>query len=342
MRTAIFLFLLTLAACSPSAPEIFLPVGDIKPPSLIKAGQSGPDAFDILFDEDIEPVADSFSFLPTATMAKPKASGSLLTVSLEPAAKAGEPCSLSGEARDASGNTTRFLFSFVGYNGNPVPLRLNEVQPGKNSSASNLHRDYIEFVAMEGGNLGGVQVQWASSVKVMSFVFPPCNVAEGEVVVLHCSPEGLPGEVNEAGSDLTLSEGVDASAEGRDFWTDSGGIPDETGLILLRPREGHPPVECLFFASSAKTGAVDALKFFSLLGEAAEESLWPCSSPPLWEEGFIWKSSTSKPLHRMLEGEVGPSQWYVGDSGSQSPGLVPPSNSSRGSKKSKGGMEKLG
>jgi hypothetical protein len=335
MKTAILLSLMMIASCSPNVPEIFLPVGDIKPPSLIKAGQSGPDAFDILFDEDIEPVPGSFAFLPALSVAKPGASGSLLTVSLEPAAKPGEPCSLSGEARDVSGNTTRFLFSFVGYNGNPAPLRVNEVQPGKNSSASNLHRDYIEFLAVEGGNLGGVQAQWASSVKMMSYVFPPCEVSKGDVIVLHCAPEGNSGEVNETGSDLALSGGIDASAAGRDFWTDSGGIPDETGLILTRPREGHPPADCFFFASSAKTGAVDASRLASLLGEAARESLWPCSTPPLWEEGFIWKSSSSKPLHRRFEGETGPDQWYVGDSGTQSPGIAAPANPSQGTKRLK-------
>ncbi|MGB4587070.1 MAG: hypothetical protein WBH66_08505 [Rectinemataceae bacterium] len=339
MKAAMLFLLMVLFACSPDSAEIFMPVGDIRPPSLIRAGQSGPDAFDILFDEDIEPVAGSFAFLPAFTKATPGAAGSLLTLSLEPAARPGEPCSLSGEVRDASGNTTRFLFSFIGYNGSPAPLRLNEIQPGKNSSASNLHRDYIEFFVTKGGNLGGVQVQWASSVKVMSWVFPPCDVVGGDVIVLHCAPEGSPGEVNETGSELTISEGIDTSAAGRDFWTDSGGIPDETGLILTRPREGDPPAECLFYASPSKEGAVDALKLRGLLEEAERESVWPSSSPPLWEEGFIWKSSTSKPLHRKLEGEVGPDQWYVGDSGTQSPGIVSPANPSQGSKRVKKGAK---
>ncbi len=335
MKTAMLLCLVLLAACSPDLPEIFLPVGDINPPSLIKAGQNRPDTFEILFDEDIQPVAESYSFLPKNTVVNPEASGSLLRVSLAPSARPGESCSLSGEVADASGNTTRFLFSFVGYNGNPASLRLNEVQPGKNSSTSNLHRDYIEFVVVQEGNLGGVQVQWASSVKVMSYLFPPCDVAKGEVVVLHCAPEGIPVEVDETGSDRTVSGGIDASITGRDFWTDSGGIPDETGLILMRPREGYPPEECLFFASPAKTGAVDAPKLCGFLEEAAGESLWPCSSPPLWEESFVWKSSSSKPIHRKLEGDSGPDQWYAGDSGTQSPGLALPASLFQGSKKMK-------
>jgi len=335
MKAAMLFPLLMLFACSPDTSEIFLPVGDIKPPSLIRAGQRGPDAFEILFDEDIEPVAGSYAFLPALVAATPGAAGSLLTLSLEPAARPGEPCSLSGEVRDASGNTTRFLFAFIGYNGKPASLRLNEIQPGKNSSASNFHRDYIEFFVAEGGNLGGIQVQWASSVKVMSWVFPPCDVARGDVIVLHCAPEGIPGELDETDSDLALSEGIDSSEAGRDFWTDSGGIPDEAGLILMRPREGDPPAECLFFAAPSKEGAVDALKLRGLLEEAARESLWPSSSPPLWEEGFVWKSSTSKPLLRRLEGDAGPDQWYVGDSGTQSPGIASPANPSQSPKKSK-------
>ncbi len=324
-----------LVACSPDPADILLPAGDIRPPSILDAGQSDPGTFKILFDENIQPVIQSFAFAPAATRATPGSEGALLTVSLEPAAAAGEACSLSGEARDESGNTTRFLFSFVGYNEKPALLRINEIQTGKNSSASNPHRDYVEFTVEEGGNTGGIQVQWASSVKIMSYTFPPSEAAKNSLVVLHCAPEGLQSEVDETGPDLSLSGGVDASATGRDFWTEAGGIPDETGLIMVRLREEDQPVDGVFFVSSEKTGEVDSAKLLGFLEELTLADLWPCSSPPLWEDGFPWKSSASKPLHRNRDGDPGAGQWQVGESGSQSPGIAAPGKPAAGSKKTK-------
>ena len=315
---------LAFFACSPDPADILLPAGDIKPPSIIEAGQSSPDAFRILFDENVEPIEKSFAFDPPIAAATPQSSGALLTVLLQPAVGAGVACSLSGEARDPSGNTTRFLFSFVGYNDNPAELRLNEIQTGKNSSASNPHRDYIEFLVGKGGNIGGIQITWASSVKVTTYTFPPCEVATNSIIVLHCAPEGIPTEVDETEQNLAMSEGIDANASGRDFWTMAGGLPDETGAIMLSIREGDEPIDGVFYASVSKAGEVDSAKLAAILEALSDQGIWPCSTPPLWEEGFLWKSSTARPLHRKPEAEAGPDQWLIGDAGSQSPGSLEP------------------
>ena len=331
----IFCAIALLIACSPDPSDILLPAGDIKPPSIIDAGQNSPEAFKILFDEKIQPVEKSFVFEPATAAATPHSEGSILTILFQPAVEAGVECSLSGEARDESGNTTRFLFSFVGYNDHPAVLSINEVQTGKNSSASNPHRDYIEFLACKGGNIGGIHVTWVSSQKAMFFTFPPCEVAANSLIVLHAAPESIPEELNETGQDLSVSGGVDSSAAGRDFWTAAGGIPDETGAIMVRTREGDPPVDGLFFASLSKTGEVDSTKLSAILDELGGQGLWPCSSPPRWEDGLLWKSSTARPLHRKSEAEVGPDQWFVGEAGSQSPGSAEPGvNPSRAKKPS--------
>lgn len=312
-------------SCLPSSFEVFLPAGDIAPPSIVEARQNRAGAFEILFDEAVSPVEKSFGFEPSPTVPRPRAEGALLVVALEPAARPGELCSLSGEAKDLAGNTTRFLFSFAGYNENPAGLRLNELQLGKNSSASNAHRDYIEFLVEKKGNLGGLYVQWASSIKRMSYTFPPCDVEKGEVIVVHCAPEGNCGEADETGSNIALSGGVDASAHGRDFWTEAGGLPDETGLVLLRQREGDPPVDGIFFASLTKEGPLDAPKIAGLLEDLSLAGIWPALAPPEWKDAFLWKSSNARPLHRRTEGQGdAKGQWYVGETASQSPGLARP------------------
>lgn len=311
-----------LAACSPNAGDILMPAGDIRPPAILEAGQRSPGTFEVLFDEDISPVGARFAFEPGGVVATPRAEGASLEVSLAPPVGAGIPCSLSGEAKDASGNVTRFLFTFVGYNERPAKLRLNEVQTGKNSSASNPHRDYIEFLAEEGGDLGGVFVQWSSTAKLAAYSFPPCEVAKGAVIVLHCAPEGLPSEIDETGANLGASGGIDSSGSGRDFWTQAGGLPDETGIIAVRGREADTPGDGLFYAASTKTGVVDSARLLAALAELSDAGLWAASSPPAWEDGFAWKSSSSRPLHRMDGEAAGKEGWYVGESGTQSPGLV--------------------
>lgn len=317
---------LCLCACMPKPSGLLAPLGDIRPPSVLDAGQTDGHSFSILFDEDVLPVNSSFSFEPAGISATPATAGPLLKVLLSPEAEPGSECSLSGEVKDAAGNSTRFLFGFVGYNSSPATLRLNEVQPAKNSSASNFHRDYIELLAEESGNLGGIQLQWASTVKLVSYSFPPCPVRAGELIILHCSPEGIAEEVDEAGENRSLSGGVDASPEGRDFWAAGGGIPDGTGIIILRRRAGGAVEDGLFFAEQEKTGEVDSAKISALLAELAALGIWACSTPPNWEDALQWKSSSSKPLHRQKAGIKEKNGWFVGESASQSPGRLEPAS----------------
>lgn len=312
------------SACSPQVTELLSPLGDIRPPEILSAGQEDEGSFEIRFNENVEAVTRSFSMVPSSTKVSPRADGSVLMVDLEPGIGAGVPCTLSGEAKDGAGNVTRFLFSFTGFNPQPAKLWINEVQTGKNSAASNRHRDYVEFVVRAAGNLGGLQFQWASSVKVLSYVFPPCEVRAGAVIVLHLAPESITAEVNETGSSVTESGGVDSSDSGRDLWCPEGGLPDETGFLLLRAREGGAVMDCVFYASMEKEGEVDSEKLAPLLAKADTEGSWAFAATPRWEDAFRWKASSSKPLHRKAGSGKGPDSWYVGDSGSQSPGLEAP------------------
>jgi hypothetical protein len=314
--------LVALISCVPGGENILAPIGDIAPPAIVRARQIDQALFEIEFNEDAKPIRNSFAFSPSSTCIVPAAESMKISISFSPPIPPGTECLLSGEAEDNSGNTTRFLLSFTGYNPRPARLMLNEVQTGKNSSTLDPHRDYLEFVVQEKGNLGGVQAQWASSVKIMDYFFPPCEVGLGEILVLHCAPEGISAEKDETAGELALSGGIDSSPTGRDFWTSAGGLPDETGLILLRNRIGEAPIDALFYAGIDKTGDVEAAKLCGLIQEMEEAGLWKIASPPRWEDAFLWKSSPSRPLHRIESAVSGAEEWRVGDSGSQSPGLL--------------------
>jgi hypothetical protein len=336
---ALFLGFALAWSCSPDSAEILMPAGDIKPPVILEAGQKAPGSFEILFDENVLALEGSFGFSPATSSATPQVQGKRLAVTIVPAVEAGLQCFLSGEVEDESGNSVRFVFEFTGYNAHPAKLRLDEVQTGKNSSTSNAHRDYMEFLVESPGGLGGMQVRWASSTKVMDYSFPPCTVGAGEYIVLHCAPEGIAAEVDEQGSNLSLSGGVDASPGGRDFWTSSGGLPDETGVIVLKEREESSAVDGLFYAAEDKSGEIETGKIGVELGSLAAAGIWPCSPTARWEDALLWKSSPARPLLRAQEGEK--RGWGVGETGSQSPGAastpkaaVKPRSSPKGKSKS--------
>ncbi len=316
------LILLTAWDCTPRFEEIVFPPGDISPPGIVEAVQESPESFSILFDEEVLPVEGSFRFSPEEVVPSPLCSGERLAIGLAPPVRAGLPCSLTGEVKDSWGNSTRFIFEFAAYNPTPASLSLDEVQTSKNQSASNNHRDYLEFLAVEGGELGGLRVEWASSAKTMAYNFPPCSAHKGEYIVLHLAPESTALEKDETGANLSASGGVDATPTGRDFWCTSGGLPDETGIVVHRLREGEAPRGGLFYASESKSGNLDSEKISALLEELDSGGLWRSSAPPLWEDAFLWKSSSSRPLYGSDGG--GKEAWAVGDSGSQSPGLPRP------------------
>ncbi len=324
-----------LGSCSQKTEQILAPIGDIRPPSIVSAGPKDSGLFEICFNEEVDAVDDTFGFQPEPTVATPQASGSAIEVALSPPVKPGENCTLSGEARDAAGNITRFLFSFVGFNDSPAALRINELQCGKNTSASNLHRDYIEFVVQRTGNLGGEVVRWASSVKSMEYRFPSADVKTGEIILLHLSPEGLPEEKDEIGQNLALSGGIDSSNSARDFWTSAGGLADSTGIIAVYQRDGAAAYDGICYVEEDKSGTIENEAPLKLAKDLKDNAEWPFAATPKWEDGFLWKSSTSRPIHRLHDGQLGPSQWFVGESGSQSPGQLEPSAKNSTARKSK-------
>jgi hypothetical protein len=328
---------LASVSCSQKADKVLAPIGDIKPPSIVSAGPKGAGVFEICFNEEVAAVPDTFSFQPAPTVAQPEADGSAIEVALSPAVSPGQNCTLSGEAQDAAGNTTRFLFSFVGFNDSPALLRINELQCGKNTSASNLHRDYIEFVVQRTGNLGAEVVRWASTVKLMEYRFPSAEVKVGDIVLLHCAPEGLPQEKDETGPNLALSGGIDSCDTARDFWTQAGGLPDSSGLVAVYERDGAVPYDGICYAEEDKTGAIDNEIAKNMAKELKNGAKWPFSAEPAWEEAFRWKSSTSRPIHRMRDDQTGPSQWFTGEPGSQSPGLLEPTAKASRINKSRAG-----
>jgi len=297
-------------------------LGDIRPPLVKDAKLSSGGKFIIEFDEPVSVRADAFSVSPVSLSSRAEGSGSTVAISFEPLPSPGENVALGGNVQDLVGNSTRIQVQFKGYNERPAGLAISELQLAKNTSKRAPHRDYIELYVARAGNLGGMSVQWASTVKRMKYDFPPCEVEAGEIIVLHCAPEGLAAEVDETGADLARSGGIDATATGRDLWTGAGGLPDESGAVAVYAREGEAPLDGVFYAESEKTGPMASSKLSSLAQELADAGVWESGAPITWDGALRWKPSTSKSLVRLAFEGKGAAAWGVSESGGQSPGLV--------------------
>ena len=338
---AIFAAAAVLAACLVEPAPGLLPEADYRPPALLSAGAAGERLFLLGFDEEIRPVEGSFALarsaaagaaggsaeeVPGSGPPEAVAEGAGLSVLFSESTSPGADYLLSGEVADLRGNTTRFVLGFVGWNPRPPRLRLSEFQTAKNSSLSNSHRDYAELEVLADGNLGGVELAYASSVKAYRFRFPAAEVRAGDFVVLHLAPEGLPEELDETGSELGLSGGVDARPYARDFWSAAGGLPDESGAAALYERPGGGLMGGFFYANAEKAGPVGSGRLGELLSGLSAAGAWPLAGgEPLWEDAFLWKPSSARSLCRSPGSEeAGPGAWYLTAAGGQSPGAANP------------------
>lgn len=310
-----------LAACLPDPAGTILPPSDLKPPLVLEAGPESSRSFVLRFDEEVRPVEGSFGLEPGPLAASARAEGSLLCLEFAAELEPGADYAVSGEVEDGAGNATRFLFGFAGWNGNPARLRLNEAQTAKNSSVSHPHRDFLELTVTEAGNLGGIELSWASSTKAYSYRFPGVEARAGDYILLHLAPEGLAEERDEKGADLAASGGIDASHSARDLWCSAGGLPDASGAVALRIRPGATVDDCLFYADASKSGALGEDKLAALV--SAFGAAWPLAGElPAWEDALRWKPSSARSLCRLAGAASEPDAWYLSDTSAQSPGAA--------------------
>jgi hypothetical protein len=310
-----------IAACAQNPSAAIYPTADFRPPGLVAALPASSKSLVLVFDESVTSLSGSLAVEPVSGV-RCRAEDKKLLVDFDAGMSPGADYLLAGEVEDGSGNRTRFLVRFSGWNDRAPRLRLSEVQTGKNSSKTKPHRDFVELEALADGNLGGEELSWSSSVKSANYRFPGAEVKKGDFIVLHLAPEGLAEERDELGSDLAASGGVDASASGRDFWCKAMPLSDESGALAIALRPGEAPYDGLFYVDEGKSGAIPAGKLADLVALMARAKVWPSSGEEAsWEDGFSWKASTAKSIYRSGSAN-GPSAWSVGASGKQSPGLA--------------------
>ncbi len=242
-----------LSGCVPQVVSEVLAPRDLRPPSVRDWDAPGPGEFVVEFDEEVEASPADFASDPDLGALEVRGEGDRIRVLSPSPLDPGRSLSLEGTVRDAAGNSTSFVLPFRGYNPDLPRVLLNEAL----TQGTSTHPDLVELAVLDPGNLAGLTFRvGCASVPVQVYVFPPCEVAAGEFVVLHMKPQGLGEEVDET-DDPAASGGLDAFPYSRDFWYTGGdgALPGENGVLTLYRSTTGPILDALLY--SARTSESD-------------------------------------------------------------------------------------
>lgn len=149
--------------------------------------------------------------------------GSTVRVTLQESPGVGVPLVADLLAEDEHGNTINVLVPFRSRNNRVPDLLINELR----TEFIRPRAEFIEFRIKSDGNLGALRLFIASNPRnPMVYEFPPVEVKNGDLVVLHLRTLDENASRDELGDRLDESGGQDASSTARDLW-----IPGSTKLL---------------------------------------------------------------------------------------------------------------
>jgi hypothetical protein len=304
-----------LSACgpvpNPQAGEV-----DLCPPLVQAVESTAADRIDIEFDEEATLRADKTRISPSLTVATD--GGSSRQVCLVGQAQTpGLLYTLEAEAEDARGNSASFIAQFYGFNGNVPRLLINEVTP----RGSGNHPDIAELRVMTDGDMGGVVLYIGTPDNFDArLVFPSFAVKNGQFILVHLKPAGIPAEVDETSS-LKASGGFDASDTAYDFWLPDGrGISGTNGVLSLYERPGGACLDGLLYSNRTSQSDERYRGFGSADMLARAERLvkdggWKAAGPRVAPEDAVSPegSTGTRSLCRSSQSidTDGPEDWHV-------------------------------
>lgn len=159
---------------------------------------------------------------------------------LEEATEIGREYEVFGVVEDRIGNTLTFCTSFSGFNSFIPKMIITEVQIkyGKGSSGGKaIYRgEYVELLALEDGNLIGLELFSASDGEKKKYLFPNVEVSKGEVILVHLRTVA-DGCINET-DDFNAATAPHSKDGIRDLWdiNETARYNDNSDVIILRNR----------------------------------------------------------------------------------------------------------
>jgi len=230
------------------------------------------DSSRVSYDQMLAPslAAASGEYGKIETTVEASEDGCSFKVIMSQESEVGQKYEVYGFVEDQIGNSLTFCLPFVGYNSYIPRLIMTEIQIkyGKGSSdGQTIYRgEYVEFLALESGNLAGLVLQGASDGSEKDYAFPPVEVQKGELILLHLRTVG-DGCVNESGEDLNLATAPHSADAIRDLWSDNtkARFNDSSDVIILRDTVNDEIMDAIMYASA------DASEWKTAVGEYAFE-----------------------------------------------------------------------
>jgi hypothetical protein len=273
---ALVLTALALSACDPMPELRRVDLGDVRPPTLLGQTIADDGRIRLVFDEAVILVPDSLRLTVGPPASSPgrqrrnggirslenpdsrTAEGTEISFEVTGPTEPGREYALEAAVRDSAGNSLNVVLPFYGPNPQPADLAINELQ----TRLSVRNRDALELLVRRGGNLGGITVFLGVPLDFdASFTFPDIEVATGDYLVLHCKPEGKPGEVDETGP-TDRADGPNCLPGARDFWwRGAPGLPDETGIVTLAGNPLGSIKDAVFYTNKATVAGKDWRSF---------------------------------------------------------------------------------
>ena len=196
---------------------------------------------------------------------QPMEDGQSFNVILMEDCKVGCGYEFFGTVADKMGNTLTFCTPFTGFNSRVPELIMTEVQikyaKGSSGGKEIYRGEFVEFLVLKGGNLGGLELKSGADGESKKYCFPAVEVEDGQIFLVHLRTVGG-GCIDEREN---LSEATAPhSAEGiLDLWSDntSARFNDSADVILLQNGINGQVLDAFMYADSKtlewKSGPAD-------------------------------------------------------------------------------------
>lgn len=180
--------------------------------------------------------------------------GKVATVCLESPTEIGKSYELFGIVTDEIGNTLTFCIPFIGFNSKVPRIIMTEIQVkyGKGSvGGETVYRgEYVELLALEEGNLAGVELFSAADGENKKYSFPAIDVRKNELLLVHLRTVAE-GCINEDDDDLNLATAPHSKDGIRDLWSTStvAHFNDSSDVVVLRNTVDNSILDAVMYAA---------------------------------------------------------------------------------------------
>ncbi len=219
-----------LLGCGPFPDLRGIVAGDISPPVLLGAESLTTKSAILLFSEPVTPVDGSMTLAPTIQPSAVSCTDNTVVLDFSIDLTPGAPYFIESTVEDKTGNRTRFITQFYGFNPRVPKVVINEFI----TQGSGSHPDILELFVLEDGNLSGMCiVEGTTGYWSDRCILPSTDVTAGDFILVHFKPDGISAEINET-TDRSASGGKDVSPAAWDYWVMGGnGLSGNNGVLTV-------------------------------------------------------------------------------------------------------------